>query len=82
MLGTFLALSGVNHLYGLSVFALNLVIGMGLGLAVDYTLFIVTRYREELAGGAERERGDRDHDVRAGRTVLFSAPPWPARSPR
>ncbi len=38
VLGTFLVLTGINHLYGLSVFALNLVIGMGLGLAVDYTL--------------------------------------------
>jgi uncharacterized membrane protein YdfJ with MMPL/SSD domain len=35
VLGTFLVLTGVNHVYGLSVFALNLVIGMGLGLAVD-----------------------------------------------
>ena len=63
VLGTFLALSGINHLYGLSVFALNLVIGMGLGLAVDYSLFIVTRYREELAARRGRARGDRGDDV-------------------
>src|SRR5215213_6049737 len=49
VLGTFLALSAVNRFYGLSVFALNLVIGLGLGLAIDYTLFLVTRFREELA---------------------------------
>jgi len=49
VLGTFLVLSLVNRVYGLSVFALNLVIGLGLGLAIDYTLFLVTRYREELA---------------------------------
>ena len=48
VLGTFLALAGINQVYGLSVFALNLVIGLGLGLAIDYTLFLVTRYREEL----------------------------------
>jgi RND superfamily putative drug exporter len=73
VLGTFLVLSGVNHVYGLSVFALNLVIGLGLGLAVDYTLFLVTRYREEL-----RRRGATPDAIRAtmasaGRTVGFSA---------
>ena len=39
VLGTFLVLTGINQVYGLSVFALNLVIGLGLGLAIDYTLF-------------------------------------------
>jgi uncharacterized membrane protein YdfJ with MMPL/SSD domain len=73
VLGTFLALSGINHLYGLSVFALNLVIGLGLGLAVDYSLFIVTRYREELARGAGVPEAIGTTMSRAGRTVLFSA---------
>ena len=73
VLGTFLVLTGINHVYGLSIFALNLVIGMGLGLAVDYTLFIVTRFREELAGGAEVGRAVAVTMQRAGRTVLFSA---------
>jgi trehalose monomycolate/heme transporter len=73
VLGTFLALSGINHLYGLSVFALNLVIGLGLGLAVDYSLFIVTRYREELARGAGVREAIGVTMSRAGRTVLFSA---------
>ena len=73
VLGTFLVLTGINHVYGLSVFALNLVIGMGLGLAVDYTLFIVTRFREELAGGAEVGEAIAVTMQRAGRTVLFSA---------
>jgi uncharacterized membrane protein YdfJ with MMPL/SSD domain len=73
VLGTFLVLTGVNQVYGLSVFALNLVIGLGLGLAVDYSLFLVTRYREELA-----RHGPTTHALavtmsRAGRTVLFSA---------
>ena len=72
VLGTFLVLTGVNQVYGLSVFALNLVIGLGLGLAIDYTLFLVTRYREELA---PRDRpGRRPTTMRtAGRTVAFSA---------
>ena len=73
VLGTFLVLTGVNHLYNLSVFALNLVIGMGLGLAVDYTLFLVTRYRQELASGAAVSAAIGTTMARAGRTVAFSA---------
>jgi RND superfamily putative drug exporter len=73
VLGTFLVLTGVNQLYGLSVFALNLVIGMGLGLAVDYTLFLVTRYRQELAAGATVSEAIATTMARAGQTVIFSA---------
>ena len=73
VLGTFLVLRGVNHLYGLSIFALNLVIGLGLGLAVDYTLFIVTRFREELAAGRAVPDAIAQTMRHAGRTVLFSA---------
>jgi uncharacterized membrane protein YdfJ with MMPL/SSD domain len=73
VLGTFLAMRGVNELYGLSIFALNLVIGLGLGLAVDYTLFIVTRFREELAAGREVPAAVAETMRHAGRTVLFSA---------
>jgi uncharacterized membrane protein YdfJ with MMPL/SSD domain len=73
VLGSFLVLTGVNQLYGLSVFALNLVIGMGLGLAVDYTLFLVTRYRQELAAGAPVGEAIAITMTHAGRTVLFSA---------
>ncbi len=73
VLGTFLVLRGVNELYGLSVFALNLVIGLGLGLAVDYTLFIVTRFREELAGGQAPPEAIAATMRHAGATVLFSA---------
>lgn len=70
---TFLVLRTVNIVLPLSVFALNLVIGMGLGLAIDYCLFLVWRFREEAA-----ERTDVGDAVRAtvastGRTVLFSA---------
>ena len=73
VLGTFLVLTGVNHVYGLSIFALNLVIGMGLGLAVDYTLFLVTRFRQELAAGSDVGDAIATTMMRAGRTVLFSA---------
>ena len=40
-----------------SIFALNLSTAMGLALAIDYTLLIISRYRDELADGADRERG-------------------------
>ncbi|MGZ4242964.1 MAG: MMPL family transporter [Solirubrobacteraceae bacterium] len=73
VLGTFLVLTGVNHVYNLSIFALNLVIGMGLGLAVDYTLFLVTRFRQELAAGSDVGDAIATTMMRAGRTVLFSA---------
>ncbi len=73
VLGTFLVLTGVNQFYGLSVFALNLVIGMGLGLAVDYTLFLVTRFRQELSAGADVTEAIGTTMARAGHTVVFSA---------
>ena len=38
-----------SEMGSVSIFALNLVTGLGLGLAIDYSLFIVSRYREEIA---------------------------------
>ena len=73
VLGTFLVLRGVDTVYGLNVYALNLVMGLGIGLAIDYTLFLVTRFREELAGGAEPRAAVRTTMTTAGRTVAFSA---------
>jgi uncharacterized membrane protein YdfJ with MMPL/SSD domain len=49
VMSTFLLLRIVNSLLPLSQFALNVVIGLGLGLAIDYSLFVVSRYREERA---------------------------------
>ena len=73
VLGTFLVLAGVNQVYGLSVFALNLVIGLGLGLAIDYTLFLVTRYREELGTRGATPAAIGATMATAGRTVAYSA---------
>ena len=57
----------------MSIFALNLTIAMGLALAIDYTLLIISRYRDELADGADRDRALVRTMATAGRTVLFSA---------
>ncbi len=73
VLGTFLVLAGVNQVHGLSIFALNLVIGLGLGLAIDYTLFLVTRFREQLGRGDEVGDAIRATLQTAGRTVAYSA---------
>jgi len=73
VLGTFLGLRLVNEATLLSIFALNLATGLGLGLAIDYALFIVSRYREEMASsGPGRQALTRTLQT-AGRTVLFSS---------
>ncbi|WP_085128190.1 MMPL family transporter [Mycolicibacter engbaekii] len=56
-----------------SIFAMNLTTAMGLALAIDYTLLIISRYRDELAEGAAPDRALIRTMTTAGRTVLFSA---------
>ncbi|GAB3217190.1 MMPL family transporter [Mycolicibacterium hippocampi] len=56
-----------------SIFALNLATAMGLALAIDYTLLILSRYRDELAAGADRTEALIRTTTTAGRTVIFSA---------
>ncbi|MET7773069.1 MMPL family transporter [Nocardia sp. NPDC005366] len=56
-----------------SIYALNLTTAMGLALAIDYSLFIVSRYREELGNGREPVAATIRAVQTAGRTVLFSA---------
>lgn len=80
IVGTVAVLRGVSLLTDVSIFALNLTVATGLALAVDYTLLIISRYREELArGGEELVRGGAVDAAliramrTAGRTVLFSA---------
>jgi uncharacterized membrane protein YdfJ with MMPL/SSD domain len=70
---TFLGLRLVDQVNGLSIFAVNLVTGMGLGLGIDYSLFVLTRYREELAGGADTRAAIGRTLATAGRTVLYSS---------
>jgi len=73
IIGSFLFLRGVAELHPVSIFALNLATGMGLGLAIDYSLFMVSRFREEMAGGATPDIAIRTTLRTAGRTVLFSS---------
>lgn len=70
---TFVWLRLVNEVEPMSVFAINLITGAGLGLAIDYSLFVVSRFREELATGANTGEALRRTMRTAGRTVLFSA---------
>jgi RND superfamily putative drug exporter len=83
IIGTFFTLWVVAGLTDVSVFSINLVTALGLGLAIDYSLFIVSRFREELA---THPRSHWEPDERrsveaavvrtvetAGRTVLVSA---------
>ncbi len=62
-----------NVVAPISVFALNLVTGAGLGLAIDYSLLLVSRYREELARRDDVAEALRATVATAGRTVAFSA---------
>jgi uncharacterized membrane protein YdfJ with MMPL/SSD domain len=73
IVGAMLMLTIASELGSISVFALNLVIGLGLGLAIDYSLFIVSRYREEIAKTGPGQEAMRRTMATAGRTVLFSA---------
>jgi uncharacterized membrane protein YdfJ with MMPL/SSD domain len=70
---TFLFLRLIDQFAGVSVFAVNLVTGMGLGLGIDYSLFVLARYREELAGGADTREALLRTLQTAGRTVLYSS---------
>jgi len=71
--GTLAVLRTISFATDVSIFALNLTTALGLALAIDYTLLIVSRYRDELADGTDREVAVVRTVVTAGRTVLFSA---------
>jgi putative drug exporter of the RND superfamily len=73
ILGSMAVLRAVTLVTDVSIFALNLTIAMGLALAIDYTLLIVSRFRDERAAGGDRDRALVRTMVTAGRTVLFSA---------
>lgn len=70
---TFFALRVVSGFTDLSVFAQSIVTGLGLGLAIDYSLFTVSRYREEAARSGFGLEALRRTLATSGRTILFSA---------
>jgi RND superfamily putative drug exporter len=73
IVGTFLTLRVASEFSSISIFALNVATALGLGLAIDYSLFIVSRYREEIARTGPGLEAMRRTLATAGRTVVFSA---------
>lgn len=73
IVGTLLGLRLFAEVTDISVFAVNLVTGLGLGLAIDYSLFVVSRYREELARHGPGLEALKRTMATAGRTVIFSS---------
>lgn len=73
IVGTMSVLRLISFATDVSTYALDLSIAMGLALAIDYNLLILTRYREELARTEDRDRALFRTMATAGRTVLFSA---------
>ncbi|HEX3814399.1 MAG TPA: MMPL family transporter [Mycobacteriales bacterium] len=73
ILGTFAELFVLTSITNVSIYAINLTTGLGMGLGIDYALLMVSRYRERLAAGDDGPTAV-VHTVRtAGRTILFSA---------
>ncbi|WP_250283993.1 MULTISPECIES: MMPL family transporter [unclassified Frankia] len=65
-------LSVLGSLTDVSIFAVNLTTALGLGLGIDYALLMVSRFREELAGGRDRADAVASTLRTAGRTIVFS----------
>jgi uncharacterized membrane protein YdfJ with MMPL/SSD domain len=73
IVGTLMVLRIMSSFTDTSLFALNIATGMSLGLAVDYALLLVSRYREEIGGGGGASREAHRRTVQtAGRTAVFS----------
>lgn len=70
---TLAILRAVSEFTDVSIFALNLTTALGLGLAIDYSLFILMRFREETEGGKPAHEAAVTAVRTAGRTVFFSA---------
>jgi RND superfamily putative drug exporter len=72
ILTTFLALDGLTRLTSVSMIVEFLVALIGLGVAIDYSLLVVTRWREERAHGKDNISAVEAAMASAGRAVLFS----------
>ncbi|EUA05445.1 MMPL family protein [Mycobacterium kansasii 824] len=73
ILGSLSVLRLITYAADVSIYALNLTMAMGLALAIDYTLLIISRYREEVAAGTTRDEAIVRTVSTAGRTVLYSS---------
>jgi len=71
--GTLLSLFIIGSATDISIYAINLTTALGLGLAIDYSLFIVSRFREELHAGLSVEDAVVRTVQTAGKTILISA---------
>src|SRR3954464_5970423 len=80
ILTTLLLLNALTTVVDIDTFAINIVTGLGLGLAIDYSLFLVTRFREELgrarsmqlAGGKSVEQAVAETTAAIGPMIVFS----------
>jgi uncharacterized membrane protein YdfJ with MMPL/SSD domain len=72
IVGTFLVLRVMSEVVDTSLFAMNIATGLSLGLAVDYALLMVSRYREEIARDGATREAHRRTVLTAGRTAMFS----------
>ncbi|WP_232666575.1 MMPL family transporter [Pseudonocardia sp. TRM90224] len=70
--GTLASLRGLAAVTEVSTFAANITLVMGIGLGVDYSLFVIARFREELLAGATTADAVASTVRAAGRTVVFS----------
>ncbi|OLF18081.1 MMPL family transporter [Actinophytocola xanthii] len=73
VVGTFAELAILGSVTDVSVYAINLTTALGLGLAIDYALLMVNRFREELANGLDTRAAVVRTVETAGRTILFGA---------
>ncbi|MEE2039301.1 MMPL family transporter [Nocardiopsis sp. CT-R113] len=71
-LGSFVVLRVLTYSVDIAGSVINVITILGLGLAIDYALFMVSRFREELAAGSDVEEAVRRTTATAGRTVAFS----------
>ena len=72
ILGSLFVIYLLTLFTGVSVFALNLITGLGLGLGIDYSLLVVNRFREELHSGKSVDEAVKRTVETAGKTVFYS----------
>jgi RND superfamily putative drug exporter len=72
ILGSLLVIYLLTLFTGVSVFSLNLITGLGLGLGIDYSLLVVNRFREELHSGKSVDEAIKKTVATAGKTVFYS----------